>query len=277
MSTPLRVFIGFDPRAHVAFHACANSIIARCSKPVAITPLVLPTLPISKTGLTQFTFTRFLVPYLCEYKGYALFMDSDVIVLGDIAELFETAAADPSKAVHAVKFESGSPATVDHLNRFERAAVMLFNCEHPDNVKLTPEFIEKGEGLHGLKWTQAIGDLPEEWQHVVMYQNPKLAKLIHYTAGVPIWPETVNLGYAKEFEEEITRAVSAVSYHDLMARSVHHQYVMKIFNEQQKKANAEALAKAAMEQGRDGSVQLGVQLDAASPAPGAGAARAAAE
>jgi hypothetical protein len=67
-----------------------------------------------------------------------------------------------------------------------------------------------------------------------------------------------------------------VSYHDLMGRSVHHQYVMKIFNEQQKKANAEALAKAAMEQGKDGSVQLGVQLDAPSPA-GAGGAAAAAE
>jgi hypothetical protein len=72
---PLKVFIGFDPRAHVAYHACHNSIFSRCSKPVLTGPLVLPTLPITKTGLTQFTYTRFLVPHLCEYKGYALFMD----------------------------------------------------------------------------------------------------------------------------------------------------------------------------------------------------------
>jgi hypothetical protein len=257
---PLKVFIGFDPRAHVAYHACHNSIFSRCSKPVLTGPLVLPTLPITKTGLTQFTYTRFLVPHLCEYKGYALFMDSDVIVQGDIAELFAIAEADKSKAVWAVKFRSGHEDTVNHLNSFERAAVLLFNCSHKDNKKLTPEFIEKGEGLHGLKWTDNIGDLPEEWQHVVMYQPPKLAKLIHYTAGIPIWPETHHLGYAKEFEEEIGRAVSAVSYQELMGRSVHHQYVMKIMQERNAKANkeamADALAKAAMEQG---DVQLGVQ------------------
>jgi hypothetical protein len=240
--SPLKVFIGFDSRAHVAFHALTNSIISRCSQPVSITPLILPTLPISRTGLTQFTFTRFLVPWLCNYEGHALFLDNDIIVQADIAELFELAASDPSKAVWAVDYK-------DPNLGFERAAVMLFNCAHEDNKKLTPEFVEKAEvPLHKIGWTQNVGALAEEWGHLVMYQNPKQAKLIHYTAGIPIWPETVNLGFAKEWQEEIERAVSAVSYNDLMARSVHHQHVMRIFQEQQKKANAAALAKAAMEQ-----------------------------
>lgn len=247
MSQPLKVFIGFDSRVHVGFHALTNSIFSRCSQPVAITPLILPTLPVSRTGLTQFTFTRFLVPHLCDYQGYALFLDSDIIVLADIAELFAMAAADPSKAVWAVDYK-------DPNLRFERAAVMLFNCGHPDNAMLTPELIEKGETpLHKVNWTENVGALPEEWGHLVMYQHPKQAKLIHYTAGLPIWPETVGLGYADEWKAEIERAVSAVSYNDLMARSVHHKHVMRIFQEQQKQANADALAKAAMEQGLNGN------------------------
>lgn len=251
---PLKVFIGFDSRAHVAFHALACSIYSRCSQPVSITPLILPTLPTVRTGLTQFTYTRFLVPYLCDYQGYALFMDSDIIVQGDIAELFSIGEQDPSKAVWAVKFATGPEETVKHLNSFERAAVMLFNCGHPDNKVLTPELIDTTDkGLHGLKWTDAIGDLPEEWQHVVMYQAPKQAKLIHYTGGIPVWAETLRLGFAKEWKEEIDRACSVASYYDLMGRSVHHQYVMKIFEQVQKEENAKALAKAAMEQQANGN------------------------
>ena len=258
--SPLKVFIGFDSRAHVAYHALQNSIFSRCSLPVSFTPLILPTLPVTRTGLTQFTFTRFLVPWLCEYQGTGLFLDSDIILQADIAELFRIAEGDKSKAVWAVDYK-------EPKLRFERAAVMLFNCSHPDNAVLTPEYIETTDKpLHKIGWTEHVGAFGEEWGHLVMYQQPKLAKLIHYTAGIPIWPETVNLGYAKEWQEEIERVVSSVSYYELMSRSVHHQYVMKFFQEQQRQANADALAKAAMEQG---NVQPGVQVDVQGGANGA--------
>ena len=67
----IRVFIGFDPRQPLAFNVCASSIVRAASKPVAITALTLKTLPIKRQGLTQFTYSRFLVPHLCNYEGRA--------------------------------------------------------------------------------------------------------------------------------------------------------------------------------------------------------------
>ena len=83
----IRIFIGLDPRQPVAYHVLCHSILRRASQPVSITPLMLHSLPIERTGLTEFTFTRFLVPWLCDYRGVGIFMDSDMLVLGDVAGL----------------------------------------------------------------------------------------------------------------------------------------------------------------------------------------------
>lgn len=241
---PLKVFVGFDHRQHVAFHALENSIFSRASVPITFCPLVLPHLPITRVGLTAFTYSRFLVPYLCDYEGFALFLDSDQIVQADVKELFDIAEADPSKAVWTIDYQD------PNLN-FEKAGVMMFNNDHPDNKILTPEFIEGTDvGLHQIRWTQNIGVIPEEWGHLVMYMPPKAAKLIHYTAGIPIWPETEILGYKDEWHQEAQRMMSSVSWYDLMARSVHAQPVLKIFQEHKRQQDAQTLAKAAMEQAK---------------------------
>ena len=52
----LKVFVGFDERQRVSFTTLATSIFETASRPVSITPLVLHTLPISRRGLTPFTF-----------------------------------------------------------------------------------------------------------------------------------------------------------------------------------------------------------------------------
>ena len=67
----LNVFIGYDQRQPVAFQVAAHSIWKHASYPVAITRLQLNQLPIKKTGLTEFTYSRFLVPYLCQFQGTA--------------------------------------------------------------------------------------------------------------------------------------------------------------------------------------------------------------
>ena len=69
-------------------------------------------LPLKRMGLTPFTYSRFLVPQLCNYEGWALFLDLDMLVQGDIAELFDL--ADESQAVMVVKSNA----------RFEWASVM---------------------------------------------------------------------------------------------------------------------------------------------------------
>ncbi len=199
---------------YIAYNVLCQSIFARSSKPVTISPLVLNTLPISRKGLTEFTYSRFLVPWLCDYEGPAIFMDSDILVLGDIAELFEY--YDETKAVSVVKMEK----------RFEWSSVTLFNCGHPANKILTPEYIndaEKCKTPHLIDWCEEddIGELPATWNHCVFYDDPGPAFLVHYTAGIPLFPETRGCEYSDEWMDEAQKANSAVSWQELMGNSVH--------------------------------------------------------
>ncbi len=209
---PLRIFIGFDDRQPVSFTTLATSIYRRCRRPVAITPLVLPTLPLKRTGLTPFTWSRFLVPHLCNFKGWALFLDIDMILQGDISELFDL--ADDKYAVMVSKNDL----------RFEWASAMLFNCGHPSNACLTPETIETAKALHGLQWLkeEEIGGFPAEWNHLVGYDKPRSdAKLVHFTQGVPAYPETSDSEYAKEWMAELDAGCSTQPWVTLMGNSVH--------------------------------------------------------
>ncbi len=208
----LRVFIGYDPRQPISYNVLQQSIFTRASKPVSITPLVIEQLPIERMGLTPFTYTRFLVPYLCKYAGWALFLDIDILLQDDIAKLF--ALADDKYAVMVSK----------NNIRFEWASVMLFNCEKCHI--LTPEFIDNpsNDGLHGIQWAnqEEIGDLPREWNHLVGYDKPRNdAKLIHYTQGVPCFPETQMSEHREAWIQEFDRVRSATSWDDLMGSSVH--------------------------------------------------------
>lgn len=206
----LNIFIGYDTRQPLSLNVLANSIYRQSSKPVSITPLVIDQLPIKRTGLTPFTYSRFLAPYLCNYEGWSLFLDADIILNADIAELFKL--ADDKYTVMVSKNDKV---------KFERASVMLFN-----NAKcgiLTPEYIEKAEGLHNIAWANEdeIGDLPREWNHLVGYDEPKPAKLIHYTQGIPEFIETDNCEYSKEWVAEKEKMVYVESWQNIMGSSVH--------------------------------------------------------
>lgn len=209
-SQSLKVFIGYDHRQPISLAVLQHSIFTRSSKPVSITPLVLDQLPIERRGLTPFTFSRFLVPWLCEYKGWALFLDADMLVLDDIAKLFKL--KDEEKAIHVIK----------NPKRFEWASVMLFNCEKCQI--LTPEFVEKADGLHTIDWVSEnfIGDLPTSWNHLVGYDEPRNdASLIHYTQGVPCFPETSDSEHAPVWVQEHKHMNSAHPWVELMGKSVH--------------------------------------------------------
>ena len=86
----IRVFIGYDPREAVAFSVLSQSIHDMASEPVSITPLCLPQLRHIHTRerhslqSTDFSFTRFLTPYLCDYEGWALFLDCDMLFRDDM-------------------------------------------------------------------------------------------------------------------------------------------------------------------------------------------------
>lgn len=210
----LRVFIGFDPRQPLAYNVLQYSIIRNSSVPVSITPLVLSQLPLKRRGLTEFTYSRFLVPYLCGFKGQAVFMDADMVVTGDIKELFESECS-----MNAVSVMMDQP-------KFEWASVMLFS--NASCHKLTPEFIDdERNALFDLAWAPYVGALNPEWNHCVRYQEPKEAKLYHYTMGLPCWQETAGAEEDQVWVDAFHEMQSTVSWRELMGNSVHAKETMR--------------------------------------------------
>ena len=160
----------------------------------------------------------------------------------DIKELFDivTSLRDANGQIPAV-------SVAKNKARFEWASVMVFNCEHPDNRVLTPDFIQNTDkGLHGIAWTNSIGGLPDDWNHLVGYdelrqvrvsssasaegetaQSTDLApgkshaKLIHFTQGVPAWPITADCEYAEQWDLDKQFMNSAQDWEKLMGHSVH--------------------------------------------------------
>jgi hypothetical protein len=213
----IRVFIGFDPRETVAFHVLAHSIHVRASMPVAIAPIMLSQLKGIHTRerhplqSTDFSFSRFLTPYLSGYEGWSVFMDCDMLVLDDIAGLHDL--RDERYAVMCVKHDHQPREEVKFLGQPQTpygkknwSSVMLFN-----NAKcraLTPEYVNTASGLelHQFKWLGddgLIGAIPDRWNHLVGYQPPRPdAALVHYTLGGPYFHEYRDCEYAQQWRQE---------------------------------------------------------------------------
>lgn len=221
----IRVFIGYDPREAIAYHVCANSIIRHASQPVSITPLALNTLGGIYTerhtdGSNQFIYSRFLVPWLCGFSGRAIFLDGDMVVTGDIAELW--ALADDWYAARVVQHDYRTKAASKYLGaknedypRKNWSSVILWNCAHYDNRHLTPENVATmtGAELHRFTWIKKqdrIGELPPEWNWLETEYEPHAgAKLVHYTLGTPCWPEYATTPMAHLWHEELLCTVQA--------------------------------------------------------------------
>lgn len=212
----INVFIGFDPREAIAFHVCANSIIRRSSQPVAITPLALNNLAgyteRHTDGSNQFIYSRFLVAHLMDYAGWALFIDGDMLLRADIAELW--ALRDPDKAVLCVHHDYQTRTTDKYLGarnqdypRKNWSSVVLWNCGHPANRILTPEYIEAANGsrLHRFTWLddRQIGELPKVWNWLPDEFGPNEdARLLHWTLGTPCFHEYATAPMAEEWHRE---------------------------------------------------------------------------
>ncbi len=216
---PIRIFVGYDPDEALAFSVFAHSIHRRASVPVSIQPVMLS----QSKGFydrardplqsTDFAFTRFLVPYLCGYQGWALFCDCDMICRADIAELW--ARRDGRRVVQVVQRDEygmteqglkflGRPQTP--YRRKNWSSVMLFNCSQC--TRLTPELVAEVPGLylHQFEWIlhdDDLGALPREWNHLVGVDAPNPdAKLVHYTLGMPFFNGWKECEFAPEWREE---------------------------------------------------------------------------
>lgn len=213
MSEALRMFVGVDPRQPLAYSVLQSSIHRHAKGRVIVEPLMLGKLPITRRGLTEFTYSRFLVPWLCDYTGHAVFMDADVVVVRDIADLF--AQADGVSAVQVMQEQA----------RYEWASVMLFDCARCE--VLTPEYVENpAHDLLSLNWGK-VGTFPPWWNHCVGYAEPdSSASLYHYTQGLPCWHETQDF-YRSTWTDERDAMLETCDWAELMAKSIHAKPVIK--------------------------------------------------
>jgi hypothetical protein len=200
----LRLFVGYDEREAAAYHVFCQSVIEHSSIPVSFIPLhkkVLGAFDFQRDGTNAFTFSRYLVPYLCDFRGWAIFCDGDMAITADIADLWEERLHHTfNKAVVLVKHDYqsrhsrkyvGSALESDNVNypRKNWSSVMLWNCSHAANLVLAPSFVADKDPsyLHRFYWLKddQIGELPSTWNYLVGEEAPASARLFHYTLGVP--------------------------------------------------------------------------------------------
>lgn len=139
-----------------------------------------------------------------------------MVVKGDVAEIFQEFDAEVAMQIHQAQFEW--------------ASAMLFS-----NARckiLTPAYVEdRKHVLFDYLWAQKVAHLPEEWNHCVGYQEPKDAKLYHWTQGLPVWKETRGRVEDPKWWEEFKNANHTVGYQELMGNSVHDQHVQRRLNQ----------------------------------------------
>lgn len=220
MTLQVPVYIGYDRRVPVVYQVASHSIISRSSFPVALTPLCMKALrdqgmmtrKLQPNQSTEFSFSRFLVPYLMGYEGWAVFVDNDVIMLSDIGDLW--GMRDERYAAMCVKHNHVPPAGLKFLDQeqtvYEKknwSSLILFNCARCR--ALTPEYVNSASGLelHRFHWLEnesLIGEIPPEWNFLVDYSPGELAdqKMLHYTDGGPYYDTHKSCQFAEVWTDE---------------------------------------------------------------------------
>jgi hypothetical protein len=210
----IRIFVGFDPRESVAFHVLSHSIHLKASSPVTISPIALRQLTTVLTRgrdplqSTDFSFSRFLTPYLSDFAGWSLYLDCDMLFLDDVVKLW--ALRDERFAVMVVKHDYVPKGATKFLGavqtRFAKknwSSLMLFNnscCR-----ALTADYVNSAKGLdlHQFKWLEnetLIGGLPVRWNYLVgEYPFDADVSNVHFTDGGPYFNEYQHCDYASDW------------------------------------------------------------------------------
>ena len=192
---PHRIHIGYDPTQQIAYEVLKFSLEKHATEPLDIQPIDAEKLPefdrqLDPLQSTPFTYTRFLVPWLEDYQGIALFMDSDILALGDICELFHEPL--DGLALRVRQHEYNPTATVKMGGKVQTtyprknwSSLMLMNNERL--TAWTKEAVETQTGawLHRFEAISddEVGDLSSEWNVLDHIDGP--CKLLHYTSGGP--------------------------------------------------------------------------------------------
>jgi lipopolysaccharide biosynthesis glycosyltransferase len=207
------IFIGYDSKVKIAYHVLAESILRNSSTPVTISPINLSNLKNIYTrkqdplASTEFSFSRFLVPHLMNYNGWAIFMDSDMVMLSDITELWNL--RNEKYAIQVCKHDYTPSSKNKFLGNNQTiyakknwSSLMLMDCSKCKT--LTPEYVNTRSGLelHQFKWLDEnlIGSIPLEWNWLVgEYPYKKDVYNVHFTEGGPYFKDYKNTEYANEW------------------------------------------------------------------------------
>ena len=214
----IRWFIGYDPIESGTWHTMASSLMRQSSMPISFTPVSLKNLEGVLTRerhplqSNEFAFSRFLVPWMCGYKGWAVFSDCDMIVKDDPSKLW--AMRDEKYAVKVVHHNHVPEEEIKYMgttqtkySRKNWSSVVLWNCAHPAVRILSPEYVNHADGLdlHQFRFLadEEIGHLPKSWNHLVGFDHlDNEAKLIHYTTGGPYFKQYENCDYHQDWWKE---------------------------------------------------------------------------
>jgi|TARA_B110000483_G_scaffold176078_1_gene208214 lipopolysaccharide biosynthesis glycosyltransferase len=210
----INIFIGYDSKEKAAFSTLAYSILKNSTQPIAITPIYLENIKDdfvrerSPLSSTEFSFSRFIIPHLMNYQGWALFMDCDMLMRTDINELWRL--RDDKYAVQVCQHDYTPKNNTKFLGQTQTAypkknwsSFMLMNCAKCST--LTPDYINSASGLqlHQFKWLEnedKIGTLPLEWNWLVgEYEKNNEAKNVHFTEGGPWFKDYKDVDYADEW------------------------------------------------------------------------------
>lgn len=204
----MKIFIGYDQKESQAYDVCKYSMLQH-NKDLDIVPLIIDQLPkLNKTdGSTEFTYTRFLVPHIMNYQGWALFCDCDFLWQCDPSTLMSY--ADSQLAVAVVQHNTYVPKTKIKMDgsaqtsypRKNWSSLILWNCGHTANRIITPTMIRNSsaEWLHQFGWLsgQEIGSLPREYNWLAGYYHDGDPLAIHYTDGGPWFENYQNCDLAE--------------------------------------------------------------------------------
>ena len=221
------VFIGYDPLEDAAAKMAASSIRRRTQmRDFKIVPIVrdellaydIFTRPLDPRGSTQFSITRFLVPYLMNYNGVGIFFDADMFFTRDIQEMFDL--FDPQYAVQVPKHDY-TPSTTNKMGglpqtvypRKQWSAVTIWNCDDVSNRNLTRGTVSQSSPsyLHQFKWLkdEEIGSIPLEYNYLVgenhfgtWWPADSLPFNIHHTLGAPLFRDCQDVEYADLWKKE---------------------------------------------------------------------------
>ena len=222
MSSPHRVFIGYDPSQHISFQVLRYSLQKHTTQELDIRAIDAEKIPnwgrpIDPLASTPFTYTRFLVPWLCDYEGIALFMDGDMLALGDVSELFALPMDD--LALRVRQHDYNPQATVKMGGKVQTqyprknwSSLMLMNCSKLGAWTKEAVETQTGAWLHRFEaiGDEQIGDISEEWNVLDHMTGP--TKLLHYTSGGPWLAGCEDADHADlwhEYREEYEAAQAA--------------------------------------------------------------------